>query len=75
MPISVELSSETEKRLNILLAKTGRLKSECLQEIIENGLEDLEDYYLANSVLERVKNGEEAIFSSHEVRKELGLEN
>jgi RHH-type transcriptional regulator, rel operon repressor / antitoxin RelB len=36
-------------------------------------LEDLEDYFLAAEVLERVRSGEEEIYSSAEVRAELGL--
>jgi len=43
-------------------------------EIIENGLDDLEDYYLATEVLERVRNGQEKVFSVSDVRKELGLD-
>src|SRR5580693_3396417 len=35
--------------------------------------EDLEDYFLAARVLERVRNGEEGIHSSAEMRAELGL--
>jgi RHH-type rel operon transcriptional repressor/antitoxin RelB len=34
----------------------------------------VEDYYLAIKVLERVRQGEETVFSSAEVRKRLGLE-
>lgn len=74
MPISIQLSSETEQRLDFLVTHTGRSKADCLREIIENGLEDIEDYYLAMQVLERVRNGQEKIFSASDVRKELGLD-
>jgi RHH-type rel operon transcriptional repressor/antitoxin RelB len=37
-------------------------------------MEDLEDYYLAADVLERVRKGEEEILSSADVRKSLGLD-
>jgi hypothetical protein len=40
--------------------------------MIENGLDDLEDYYLATEVLERVRGGE-IIESSAAVRAHLGL--
>ncbi len=74
MSISIQLNPETEQRLDFLITQTGRSKSDYLQEIIENGIEDLEEYYLAAEVLERVKNGQEKFFSSSEVRKSLGLD-
>jgi len=42
--------------------------------LIERGLEDLEDYYLADAAMERRRKGEERTYSSAEVRKELGLD-
>jgi RHH-type rel operon transcriptional repressor/antitoxin RelB len=44
-----------------------------LRQLIENGLDDLEDYYLAADVLERVRRGKEKVHSSSEVRRDLGL--
>lgn len=75
MATSVRLSQETEQRLNFLAEKTGRTKAYYIREIIENNLEDIEDYYLASEVLERVRKGQEKVYSSSDVRKELGLEN
>lgn len=66
MPTSVRLSAETEKRLDVLSAKTGRSKAYYLREMIERGLEDMEDYYLAAEVMERIKRGEEDVMSSEE---------
>ncbi len=74
MPISIQLNRETEQRLDFLVTQTGRSKADYLREIIENGLEDIEDYYLATDVLKRVRNGQEKIYSAGEVRKELGLD-
>lgn len=73
MSISIQLSSEAEQRLDFLVTQTGRSKTECLLEVIDNGLDDLEDYHLATQVLERIKSGEEQVYSAGEVRKELGL--
>jgi RHH-type rel operon transcriptional repressor/antitoxin RelB len=75
MPTSIRLSSEIETRLNYLADQTGRPKAYYLREIIENGIEDMEDYYLAIDVLEGVRKGNEKIHTSDEVRKDLGLEN
>ena len=37
-------------------------------------IEDREDYYLATQVLERVRSGQEKVYSSSDARKELGLD-
>lgn len=74
MATSVRLTPEIEKRLDLLAAQTGRTKAFYLREMIEKGLEDLEDYYLAAETLERVRKGEEKVHSAKEVRKDLGLD-
>lgn len=74
MATSIRLDPAVEKRLDYLASATGRTKAYYLRELVENGLADLEDYYLAASAMERVKKGEDAIFDAHQVRKELGLE-
>jgi len=37
-------------------------------------IDEAEDYYLAAEVLERLRKGEERIFSAQEVRQDLGLD-
>ena len=74
MPTSIRLPPAIEKRLAALAAKTGRSKAFYLREIIVNGLEDAEDYYLASQVLERVRTGKEHVFTLEEVERDLGLE-
>ena len=74
MPTSIRLAPEIEERLNFLAAQTGRSKAFYLREIIERGLDDMEDYFLAADVLERVRKGKEKIRSSAEIKKDLGLE-
>ena len=74
MATSIRLSRETEQRLAFLAAQTGRTKAFYLREIIDRGLEDIEDYYLAADVLERIRKGQEQVHDAADVRKELGLE-
>ena len=74
MATSIRLSEKAEQRLDFLAAQTGRTKAFYLRQMIENGLYDLEDYYLAADVLERVRQGKERIYSSAEVRTDLGLD-
>ncbi|MBZ9601759.1 type II toxin-antitoxin system RelB family antitoxin [Phyllobacterium chamaecytisi] len=73
MPTSIRLTPEIEQRLDLLASKTGRSKAFYLREIIEHGLDDMEDYYLAADVLERVRKGEERVYSLDEVERDLGL--
>lgn len=73
MTTSIRLAPETERRLDFLAAQTGRTKAFHLQEIIERGLDDVEDYYLAAEVLERVRKGEDT-HSAADVRRDLGLD-
>lgn len=74
MATSVRLSQETEKRLEFLASSTGRTKAYYLREIIEQGIEEMEDYYLAVNVLERVRKGQEQVHSAAEARRDLGLD-
>ncbi len=73
MATSIRMAPETEKRLDALAARTGRTKAYYLREIIDRGLEDMEDYYLAADVLELVRKGREAVFTLDDVEHELGL--
>lgn len=74
MPTTVLLEPDIEARLDALVARTGRPKSEYLREILARGIEEVEDYYLAVEISERVRRGEERVYSDAEVRRELGLD-
>ncbi len=73
MATSIRLNHEIEQRRDRLSAETGRTKAFYLRELIDGGLDDLEDYYLGMEVLERLRKGEEQTVSLHEVEKDLGL--
>ena len=73
MAISIQLPADAERRLEFLAEQTGRTKDVCLREIVERGLEDMEDCYLAAEVLQRVRDGGEQVYSAAEVKKSLGL--
>ena len=74
MATSIRLAPETEQRLDFLDSQTGRAKAFYLRELIERGLEDMEDYYLAADVLERLRQGKEKVYSSADVRDDLDLD-
>ena len=71
---SIRLSPETEDRLRFLAAQTGRSKAFYLRELIESGIDDLEDYYMAADVLERVRKGRERVHPAAGVKAELALD-
>jgi len=75
MATSVRLAPEMEERLDFLAKHTRRMKAYYLRELVERGMDALEDYYLSADVLERVRKGMEPVYSSSDVRKELGLDN
>ncbi|QBY46649.1 DUF6290 family protein (plasmid) [Arsenophonus nasoniae] len=72
--LAIRLPDEIENRLDNLAKRTGRTKTFYAREAILTHLEDLEDYYLAASVVARVRKGQDTVHSSEDVRKSLGLE-
>ena len=74
MATSIRLSPDLGDRLDRLAAKTGRSKAFYLRQIIGNGISEMEDYYLAADVLERIRKGQEKTHSAASVRKDLGLD-
>ena len=74
MPTSIRLPPAIEKRLASLAAKTGRSKAFYLREILAAGLDDAEDRYLSQQVVDRVRAGKERVFTLDEVERDLGLE-
>lgn len=72
--LAIRLPSEIEDRLAYLARETGRTKTYYAREAILMHLEDLEDYYLAERVMEKVRKGEEILFSLDDVELGLGLE-
>ena len=75
MPTSIRLDQAIEKRLDRLAQQTGRTKAYYLREIIQNGIADLEDYYLAAATAERVRKGLESTVTLDDVERELDLGN
>ena len=74
MPTSVRLPKDAEERLNHLSKVTGRPKSFYIKQAILEYLDDLEDAYLRDKVLKRIKRGKERTYSLEEVVEDLELE-
>jgi RHH-type rel operon transcriptional repressor/antitoxin RelB len=73
MPTSIRLDPATEQRLDHLAVATGRTKAFYLRELVERGLQDLDDYYLADATMDRVRAGTEKVFTLDEAERQLGL--
>jgi RHH-type rel operon transcriptional repressor/antitoxin RelB len=72
--LAIRLPQSVEKRLEKLARRTGRTKSFYAREAIMQHLEDLEDIYLAERALERIRNGEDDTIPLKDVMKRHGLE-
>jgi len=72
--LAVRLPQSIEKRLEKLARRTGRTKTYYVREAILEHLEDLEDLYLAERVLERIRSGEERTIPLKDAMKRHGLE-
>ena len=71
--LSVGLPEDLEKRLEALAKATGRSKTYYVREALIQKLEDMEDLYLAEAVMERIASGEEKTTPLADVERELGL--
>lgn len=67
--LAIRLPDNIEERLNALAGETGRTKTALAREAILEYIDDLEDYYLAES---RARLNRKSIPLS-EVERELGL--
>lgn len=57
--LELRLPGDVEERLEALAGATGRTPTDIAQEAILAHLEDLEDVYLAEQTLARLRRGEE----------------
>ena len=72
--LAIRLPQSIEKRLEKLARRTGRTKTFYVREAILQHLEDLEDLYLAESALERIRSGEERTIPLEDAVKRHGLQ-
>ncbi|WP_428425631.1 type II toxin-antitoxin system RelB family antitoxin [Pararhizobium sp.] len=70
---AIRLPDETYERLQTLAERTGRTATYYIREAIEQHLEDLEDIYLAEQALGKLKRGEMGTQTLEEVERKLGL--
>ena len=71
--LTIRLPAEMNARLTFLADATHRPKSFYVREALERSLEDIEDAYLAEAVLERFRASGEKAIPLEEVERRLGL--
>jgi RHH-type rel operon transcriptional repressor/antitoxin RelB len=73
-PLSIRIDPDVDARLDRLARLTGRSKSFYVKQAIEDQLEDLEDFYLAQRVTQRIAEGRERLIALEELDRELGVD-
>ena len=71
---AIRIPDETYDRLQALAVRTGRTSTFYIRQAIETHLDDLEDIYKAELVLERRQRGEGRTLTLEEMGRELGLD-
>lgn len=66
-------TQEFKNRVDFLAKETRRPSSFYFNLLLEEHLEDLEDIYLSEKVLQDIRSGKEKTYTIEEVCKELGL--
>ncbi len=74
MATSIRLDPEVEQRLDHLAESTGRTKAFYLREMIVNGLDDLEDLYLAEQATIERRAGRLKSVPLEDVMRRYGME-
>ncbi len=72
--LAIRLPQSIEKRMEKLARRTGRTKTFYVREAILQHLEDLEDVYLAETRLEKIRSGEEEAIPLETVIERHGME-
>ena len=74
MSTTIQLDPHIDARLEELARATGRSKDFYLNELIQQGMDELEDAYLGALEAERVRRGESSTRSLDAVMQDLGLD-
>lgn len=72
--LAIRLPPSIERRLEKLARRTGRTKSYYVREAILQHLEEIEDLYLAERALDRIRRDEEPTIPLKDVMKRHGME-
>jgi RHH-type transcriptional regulator, rel operon repressor / antitoxin RelB len=65
----IQLPPSIEKKLAKFARRAGKSKASFAREVVMSGIEDLEDVYLAEQTLERIRTGRERTIPLKDVLK------
>ncbi len=68
---NIRIPEEIVERYDQLAARTGRTKTFYLRQAIESHIEDIEDAFAGEAVMERIRRGEEELVSLADWEKGL----
>lgn len=71
--LEIQLPKCIEARLCRFAKETARSETTLVKEALDHYLDDLEDVYLSDKVVQRIRNGQEDVVSSAEMAQMLGL--
>ncbi len=71
--VSIRLDEKTNKRLEVLAAKTGRTKTYYVREAVLSKIEDLEDLHAAEQAILDLRSGRDQVYNLKDVERRLGL--
>lgn len=71
--LEIQLPKCIEARLCWFAKETGRSECALVKEALDQYLDDLEDVYLSDKVVQRIRDGSEDVVSSEEMTQILDL--
>ena len=71
--LKIQLSKNLQARLSQFAKETGRSETALVKEALDHYLDDLEDIYFSDKVVQRIRNGQEDVVLSAEMVQTLGL--
>ncbi len=71
--LAICLPADIEPRLDVLAKRTGRTKTFYIRQAIIEHVTDIEDIYLAEARLEKLKSGKSKTLMLAEGERDLGL--
>ena len=68
---AIRLPDDLHERFVALSRKTGRTAAFYMREALQRHIEDLEDAFKADEILERIERGDEPVLTSDEMWRDL----
>lgn len=74
MPLSLTLPDEITTRLHKLAKRTGQSETTCVINLVQEYLDDIDDYAIADRRYARIKAGKSELVPLSDLMKQYGLD-